>query len=308
MRILITGSSGFIGGTVGRFAARAGHQVLGIARRSQPDRDWPGEHLPADVAHADLTETIERFAPDVVLHGAGTASVGASLKAPLEDLRAAAMTWANVLDNVRRSKVRPLLIFPSSAAVYGNPKELPVREDAPVNPISPYGFHKAACELLAREYADCFGLRIIVCRIFSVFGPAQRRLLVWELYEQLAGPEPVVWLQGTGRESRDFLYADDLASAMLCIARPSGQHMEANGCQFVNMGRGVETPVRELAEQLGRIVAPQKEIRCRGVERPGDPMRWRGETTRLKKMAPDWNVDSLASSLEKCARIWRGQA
>ena len=201
MRILITGSSGFIGGSLGRFAANAKHEVLGLARRSQADHDWPGKHQAVDVAHADISGIVSEFVPDMIFHGAGTASVSGSIESPLDDFRAAAVTWANVLDGIRRSGLRPVVMFPSSAAVYGNPKELPVREDAPVAPISPYGFHKAACELLAREYSECFGLTLVVCRIFSVFGPSQRRLLVWELFDQLSGPEPVVWLGGTGRES-----------------------------------------------------------------------------------------------------------
>jgi len=204
MRVLVTGSGGFIGGSIGRAAARAGHQVLGLARRSQPERDWPAAHQQVDVAHADLAGLIRDFKPDMVFHGAGTASVGASLSAPLEDLRAAVLTWANLLEGIRRSGAPTTVVFPSSAAVYGNPRELPVSEDDAVSPISPYGFHKAACELLAAEYASCFGLHVIVGRVFSVFGARQRRLLVWELFAQLTGSDPTVTLQGTGTESRDL--------------------------------------------------------------------------------------------------------
>src|SRR5262249_48327157 len=152
---------------------------------------------------------IRDFAPDVLLHAAGTASVGGSLRAPFDDLRAALLTWANVLEGVRVSQHRPLLIFPSSAAVYGEVTELPVREDMPVQPISPYGFHKVMCELLAREYAECFDLSIVVCRLFSVFGVDQRRLLVWESFERLSDAEGPAWLEGTGEESRDYLAVED---------------------------------------------------------------------------------------------------
>ena len=136
MKILITGSSGFLGGSFGRFAARAGHEVVGVGRASQPEVGWPGAYAQADVSSSDLSETVASFAPDVLLHAAGAASVGASLTHPLDDLRASVLTWANVLDAVRRSGARPLLLFPSSAAVYGDSPVLPARETAAARPIS----------------------------------------------------------------------------------------------------------------------------------------------------------------------------
>jgi UDP-glucose 4-epimerase len=303
LRILITGSNGFVGGVVGRFAARAGHEVLGVARASQPAPGWPGAYAQADALASDLTDTINAFAPDALLHAAGTASVGASLKAPLDDLRAAVLTWANVLDAVRRSRARPLVLFPSSAAVYGDLAELPAREDATPRPISPYGFHKTACELLAREYADCFGLSVVVCRLFSVFGEAQRRLLVWELYRQFDGPGPVAWLEGTGDETRDYLHADDVAAALLELA--GGRVTEGGRCLVVNVGSGVETNVLELARGVGALVAPAKEVRCRGVARAGDPRRWRANTSLLRALAPGWRPRPFDERLAQCVNAWQ---
>ena len=145
MKILITGSRGFVGASFGCFAAAAGHEVLGISRSSQPEPGWPGRHVQGDAAQADLAAVIRDFNPDLLLQAAGSASVGASLADPVGDFRATAVTLTNVLDSVRRSGREPLIVFPSSAAVYGNPASLPVAEDAPCAPISPYGFHKAAC-------------------------------------------------------------------------------------------------------------------------------------------------------------------
>lgn len=302
MRILITGSRGFVGSSVARFAARAGHDVLGITRSEQPAPDWPGRHTTADVAHTDLTPLLREFAPDAIVHAAGAASVGASFTQPLDDLRAAVLTWANVLDGVRRSGQRPVVLFPSSAAVYGNPATLPVSEDASVTPISPYGFHKAACELLAREYAACFGLDIRVCRLFSVYGPAQRRLLVWEIYRQLAAPgEDTVWLGGTGRETRDYVFVEDVAAAFLRLiagTRQSGDNSP------VNVASGQEVSVLDLARRLRDLVAPHKQIACRGEERPGDPLRWRAETGRLCARLGNWQPRTLEQGLRECVASW----
>ena len=301
MKVLVTGSRGFVGGAFGRFAAQQGHEVLGIGRSSQPDAGWAGAHIQADVAQADLSGTIRAFSPDVILHAAGAASVSDSITQPLDDLKASLVTWANALEGVRRSGIRPVVIFPSSAAVYGNPELLPVREDSPCAPISPYGFHKAACELIAREYAECFGLRIVICRLFSVFGPTQRRLLVWEIYKQLAGSDAIVSLSGTGAEARDYLHIDDVASAMLQLAgTPS-----VDGCVTVNTAGGVETNVLQLAEKMRAIVAPQKQIVCRGQSRAGDPARWRADIGSLRSLLPGWEPKSLDDGLASCIEAWQ---
>ena len=304
LKILITGSNGFIGGSLGRHAARAGHTVLGVARASQPAAGWPGGYAQADVLSSDLSGVVREFAPDLVVHAAGTASVGASLQTPLDDLRAAVLTWANTLDGVRRSGLKTLVVFPSSAAVYGEQSVQPVGEESPSRPISPYGYHKTACELVAREYAECFGLRVAMCRLFSTFGPAQRRLLVWELYRQFAGPDHIVWLQGTGAEVRDYLHADDVSSALLGLAERLLGEPEGARHIVVNVASGEETSVLELAGRMRALVAPHKEVRCRNVERAGDPRTWRADTERLRSLVPGWQPQPLPDALARCVAAW----
>jgi UDP-glucose 4-epimerase len=304
MRLLVTGSNGFLGSSLGQLAIRDGCEVLGIGRSSQPIPVWAGRYFQQDVAHSDLRAVIDDFAPDVVLHAAGAASVGLSFATPLDDLRGAILTWANILDALRRSGQRPIVIFPSSAAVYGNPTKLPVGEENAIAPISPYGFHKAACELLGREYAECFGLDIIVCRLFSVFGVAQRRLLIWELYQQLVGSD-TVWLQGSGTESRDYLAIDDIWTAVFHLIENSG-HAAGKGHYLVlNVARGEEVMVRDVAQELRTLIAPDKSIHCHGIERPGDPQRWCADLSRLHSLIPDWRPKPFSLALSQCVAAWQ---
>jgi UDP-glucose 4-epimerase len=301
VRILVTGISGFIGGSIGRYAAQLGHDVAGTGRAKQSNREWTGLYTP--IAGTDeLQDLISDFVPDVLVNAAGTASVGASIKDPLHDFRGSVQTCADVLDAVRRSGRDPLVIIPSSAAVYGNPASLPVAEDVLPKPISPYGFHKAACELLAREYSECFGLKVIICRFFSVFGAAQRRLLVWELYQQLAGPEQIAWLAGTGNETRDFLYIDDLAAALLGLVETFQTSGEDS--IVVNVAGGTETSVLQLAEKIRDLVAPEKEIQCRGNLRKNDPLRWWADISRLQHLLPSWQPRPLDEGLALCVNTW----
>ena len=305
MRVLITGSTGFIGRSLGRFAILSGHEVLGLSRAARPSVDWSGRYLHMDVAQTDLSPVVRDFAPHVIVHAAGTASVAASLEDPLKDFRTAIVTWINTLDSVRRAGIQPVVIFPSSAAVYGNPDLLPVREDCPMRPISPYGFHKVASEFLAQEFAQCFGLDILICRFFSVFGPAQRRGLIWEIYKQCVGPEPVVWLQGTGKEARDFVHIDDLASALFLLIEQRLQAQHGSRCLTLNIASGEATEVLPLADQLRDLIASTKSLQCHGLEREGDPDRWSADISLFTSLAPRWEPKPLALRLRQCVAAWQ---
>ena len=302
MRILITGISGFIGGSFGRYAAEAGHEVMGTGRSKDSGESWSGLYTPSD--KEDLATIIQDFSPDVLFNAAGTASVAASLDDPLHDFYGSVQTCANVLDAVRRSGKQPLVVITSSAAVYGNPPVLPVDEEELLRPISPYGFHKAGCELIAREYATCFGLRIMICRFFSVFGAAQRRLLVWELYKQLTGPENTAWLSGSGSETRDFLFVYDLASALVGLLENQLQTSRGE-CLIVNVASGVETSVLTLAHTIRDLIAPAKEIRCHGNVSKNDPFRWCADISRLQALVPMWQPRPLSSGLALCIEAWQ---
>ena len=310
MRLLVIGCLGFLGRTVSQMGVQRGDEVLGISRSGRPP-GWRGEYLQKTVL-GDLDSVIQHFEPEVVLHAAGPTAVESSFAAPVDDLQASLVTWAQTLDAVRRSGLKPLLIFPSSAAVYGDSQTLPIAEEAAIAPISPYGFHKAACELLALEYSKLFGLRVLVCRFFSLFGALQRRLLIWELYEQLAGPDTIVWLRGKGSESRDYLEVYDAASAVfqliscLCDGRDAAYD---NRCQpvVVNIASGEETNILDLAGQLRVMLAPEKRICCRRSEMPGRPERWCADITRLRSMIPHWRYRPLPAGLSECVAAWQSR-
>ncbi|MEO6654760.1 MAG: NAD-dependent epimerase/dehydratase family protein [Pyrinomonadaceae bacterium] len=306
MRILITGCRGFIGGSFGRTAALAGHEVLGMDRSQQKESDWPGGYFQADVADADLSGIISKFRPGVIFHAAGTSSVGESFKDPHKDFRTSVLTWANILDSTRRSGLKPLMLYPSSAAVYGDVSVLPISETAPIKPISPYGFHKAACELLAREYVENFGFQIVVCRLFSLFGSRQKHLLVWELFRQFSGENPTVSLYGTGRESRDFLSIDDVLTAVFQLIEKSFDEPES-AYTVVNLAGGQEVEIATMALLLKAMLAPDKAIEYRGLSSPGDPNKWCADTSLIHSIIPDWAPEILENSLSRCISIWNDE-
>jgi UDP-glucose 4-epimerase len=302
VKLLVTGALGFIGGSVARHAVRLGHTVIGTALPEDLGKA-AGFPLTAAEGAPAVAALVDEAAPDVILHAAGRASVAASIAAPADDFEGSVLTWQALLEGVRRSKRRPVVILPSSAAVYGDPDRLPVAEDAPLAPISPYGFHKRLCEILADEYARCFGLDVVVARLFSVFGPAQRRLLVWELFAQLAGPGDTAWIQGTGAETRDYLHVDDVAEALLRVA--ASRPERAQGAEIYNLASGEERSVLEVATAIRDRVAPGKAIACRGEARPGDPSRWRADVGRLFARTAPWRPRAFEEGLDEVIAAWQ---
>lgn len=303
MRVLITGARGFVGSSLAEYAVKKGHEVVGIGRTVQAPPGFFGNYVWADAALSDLTPIINGFRPDLVAHCAGSASVAASFTSPLDDLRANVITLANTLDAVRRSDVRPLVIFPSSAAVYGNPAKLPVREDGPCRPISPYGFHKLAAENVVHEYVSCHDIRIVICRIFSVIGERQRRLLLWDLYRQFVGETEKVVVQGTGDETRDFVHIDDLCESFLRFSESASSY--SNGNYTVNLASGVETSVREMVSLVKQVLSSDKPVVFLGKERLGDPSRWLADCARLRAVSPSQGFSKLFVAVEQVVRSWQ---
>lgn len=200
---------------------------------------------------------------------------------PGADFAASVALLENVLEGVRRSARRPRLIYPSSAAVYGNPEVLPVTEDGPLAPISAYGYHKAMCEFLVREYAQCFGIPGMIARPFSLFGESQRRLLVWEIFRQFIDA-PRVELFGTGDEERDYLHVDDFAEAAWACAVRS-----ARPCEVINVASGTSIRVADLAKRIGSALGSGKPVSCKGLRSAGDPAVWRADVGRLRALCPE---------------------
>jgi UDP-glucose 4-epimerase len=281
-KVLITGANGFIGGSLANAWVCDGARVVGLCRRSAAASglDPRIEMQTSSFTLDELAAELRRIEPDVLFHAAGTASVAESLENPNKDFAATVALFQTVLEATRRSGTRPVVVYPSSAAVYGNPEILPVSENAAVRPLSPYGYHKAMAELLAQEYAACFDIPVLVVRLFSVFGARQRRLLVWELFRKLR-EEAEVEVQGTGQEIRDFLAVEDVATAVAALARAVSS---TRGCTIANVASGRGTSVRDMAELMRRLTGSEKRIAYANQRRPGDPDRWIADIARLDRL------------------------
>jgi UDP-glucose 4-epimerase len=291
--ILITGASGFLGTWMADEAAKVGYTLIGIDLRA-PMRPhlWAG-FATSSLETVDLIQLMQGRTLSAVCHLAGGASVAASVSDPYGD-------FATLLPGTARLalyliKVQPqarLFVF-SSAAVYGNPQTLPITETTSVFPVSPYGIHKATAEALLYHYSRVFPLSVTIFRIFSVYGPGLRKQMIWDVSQRALTAfkegKKRITLFGTGHESRDFIYVEDLCEAVLTVM----DHQSQEKIEFYNIASGVESTISEVAECLIRHLQVGVDVDFNGVLPKGDPVNWRADITRLLQLGfrPQYSLD-----------------
>lgn len=265
MVIAITGGHGFLGREIAAQAAAQGHEVVALGR---PDESIPSPEFSARLAAAE---------PDALVHAAGPASVARSVSDPDWDRAGSVGVCQEVLREASALPRPPRVSLISSAAVYGQPESLPVAEDAPLRPVSPYGRHRVECEELIWGYGRETGAPVVALRLFSAYGEGLRRQLLWDIAQKALGGGPVS-LGGTGDETRDFVHVADAAAAVLLTLAGDGR-----GEERLNVASGQETTIRRVAggllEALGLDPAGAS---FSGQSRPGDPKRWCADVTRLR--------------------------
>lgn len=263
----VTGGSGFVG--------RHLIEALGDGPVVAPSRELL-DLLDAEAVVAAVADA----APATVFHLAAEASVGRSWEAPAEVINLNIRTTLNVLEAVRREARDATVVVASSGEIYGPPERLPVDEDAPLRPQNPYAVSKAACDLLARQYADAHGLHVVCLRAFNQAGPGQSSdYVVGTIAEQIAaaerrGDSEAVVETGNPESRRDFTDVRDAARAYVAAAGASP------GAYNVCSGRAVS--VRELVElAAGAARVPVRHVVRSDRVRSHDVPEVRGSAARL---------------------------
>lgn len=276
-RCLVTGISGFIGGALASSLLRRGHEVFGMGTGFRPPglenlADYQRVRLPSP----ELKGLIASWDPGIVFHCAGSADPARSLRDPEADFRCGPPVVNELIESLRLAGGRAHLVLMSSAAVYGQPERLPVGEDAPLAPVSPYGEHKALCESLCVEACGRHGLRATAVRIFSAYGPGLRRQIVWDAIQKLSGEESCVF-RGTGEETRDFVHIDDLVDA---LQRIGGSN--ESGFSVCNVASGIATPIRQVVAEVAKCLGrPDGSWGFEGGDVLGIPKNWRADISKL---------------------------
>ena len=291
-RILVLGSGGFIGNAYAEAMATAGHEVLGLRRG--PDAVTDRFHRAASFDSASLLKIVSEFRPDLCLNAAGSSRPAASFDGPETDFAANTTLVLSILEALRQGAPACRYIGLSSAAVYGSNPDLPWKEGARGYPSSPYGYHKLAAELLGEEYARLFGLKVLTLRAFSVYGPGLRRQLFWDIFCRSRTASELK-LFGTGKETRDFIYIDDVVSALEWFA----DHAAFEG-EIFNLASGHPTRIADACEGLLRNLGWSGRPSFTGEQIPGAPARMEADMTRTFELGFRCRVD-LPEGLRRTA-------
>lgn len=273
MRILVTGAAGFIGSHVAEAFLAAGHEVaivddLSTGARANVPR---GARLyEQDIRDAALEKVFADFRPEVVDHHAAQANVPASVHDPVYDASVNVLGGLNLLRQSAGHGTRKFVYVSSGGAMYGepNPSAIPVKEDAPVRPLSPYGASKQALEAWLGVFQRTFGLDYTVLRYANIYGPRQgireEGAVVAVFATRMAAGEPVT-IDGTGQQTRDFVHVRDCVTANVAALE------HGSGCA-VNIGTGRETSIQEIFNLMARVAGYTLPPRY-GPAREGDVQR-----------------------------------
>lgn len=288
-KVLITGASGFLGSYLARECHAQGAELYGIDIKAPNSKHWNVFlecNVEAEAVHNMFKENIF----DLIFHLAGGASVGESVSNPSRDFNLLLPPTLRLILLVREFCPETHFVLFSSAAVYGNPLRLPVKECDPVNPVSPYGIHKVLVEELLKFYSGFIGFRCSVLRVFSAYGEGLRKQLFWDVmnkYQKEVNQKPGkqvinIDLFGTGNESRDFIHAIDIAKCAVIIA--NNKPMEKGNFDVFNLANEEEVKIYEAIDCLFSTANPKPDVNFIGTNRKGDPENWKGSIEKIKAL------------------------
>ena len=253
-KLLVTGADGFIGSALSSsILFNENYSVFTCGEKNRLDSHY---------YHVDLTDYCETqkilqlINPDIIVHCAGSANVPFSVEHPEQDFELNVKITNNLLtawlkcDNKEKE-----LVFLSSAAVYGNQLNTPIFETAIHSPVSPYAIHKQLCELLCSYYSKQNNIDIRIARIFSAYGPGLKKQIFWDLYNKYK-ETGLLELLGSGEETRDYIYIDDLVNALFLITS-SPRTEDPN---IFNVGNGNAIAIKDVAQIFASNLGKTNEI------------------------------------------------
>jgi UDP-glucose 4-epimerase len=283
-KYLVTGGAGFIGSTIVRALLEQGDFVRIIDNFSTGKRENV-EGLKVEMLEGDLRDpsaVAEAVADiDVIFHEAAFVSVPQSMDDPLPCFEINQRGTEILLEAARKADVKRVVLA-SSAAVYGDLETMPLEEDFPLRPLSPYAVSKRVDELYAELYTRSFGLDVVALRYFNVYGPRQRPDSMYAaavpIFARRLLDGKSITIYGDGGQTRDLVYVGDVVRANILAS----EHPAAPG-QVFNICTGDEIRVIDLVEVLMDLFpnAPAPEF---APARPGDIYRSLGNPAKAEKV------------------------
>jgi UDP-glucose 4-epimerase len=301
--IVVTGGCGYIGSHIARAFRYADHnnRVVIIDRiqhnHTLKDIDC---FLRADYASTTALDLIDLEQPDIIVHCAGTSLVEPSVYDPADYYENNVSKTITLLNHIKNYKKKPTILFSSSASVYGEPKELPIPESHPLNPISPYGRTKLMIETILRDYSNAYDINSICFRYFNAAGawPVEH-----DLGEESGGTHIIAraleasingkafnvfgddYNTPDGTCVRDYVHVLDLAQAHIKVIN----YLEYNpGFYVFNLGTAQGISNKQIADYVGEKYG--FKFLNYGIKRPGDPAILIADSSKAKRDL-DWEPE-----------------
>jgi len=244
MKVLVTGGAGFIGSHLVDRLVQEGNQVIVIDNLSTGKRkqvNKKAQFYKMDIRSKRIERVFRKERPLIVVHLAAQMNVRLSTEDPVFDAEVNILGTLNLLEHAMKHGVRKMSFASSGGAVYGEQEVFPAAESHRTDPLSPYGISKLAGEKYLAYYTNTTGLRHVVLRFGNVYGPRQEpegEAGVIAIFSKLMleGGQPII--NGTGKQTRDFVYVDDVVEAIMVTI---GEDIQG----IFNVGTGQEATVNE---------------------------------------------------------------
>ncbi|BAW31133.1 MAG TPA: UDP-glucose 4-epimerase GalE [Methanothermobacter sp.] len=295
--IFIVGGAGYIGSHVNKFLSRKGHETLILDNLNKGHEElvkW-GEFIKGDLKDKKLLHRIFReYDINAVMHFAALTDVRESVKDPGAYYKNNVKNTLNLLDAMIKNNVKNF-IFSSTCAVYGNPIKIPIPEDHPCNPISPYGRSKLMVEKILEDYNKAYDFNYISLRYFNAAGAdPEAKIGEWHepethlipiVLDVAIGKRETVQIFGTdyptpdGTCIRDYIHVMDLADAHYRALKL----LEENKSEIFNLGNGDGFSVKEIIETCKKVTG-KKIPTIESQRRPGDPPRLIGSSKKAREI------------------------
>lgn len=300
-RVLVTGINGFVGQHVSRYLTQSGYEVWGIGRSAVSVPLENCHYLQCDLLNDELDDWLRDHRPQYLIHLAAENDISASWRDPVHTLESNSLATAKLLQAIKRSKVDfKKIVLAGSAYEYDTEQKLPITEESPLHPQSPYAWSKYLQSSIGQMYGELYGFPIIVARMFNLIGPGARGGVLPQLVKEIVQLEkgkredPI----GVGQLNveRDFLDVRDAVAALSQLLSVPGSSFEV-----FNICTGKPLSIQNLVDHLRKHTTSNFEVSIDpSLNRPNDPLKVYGNNDKLKNRLnwkPEFTLDTTISDL-----------
>lgn len=279
---LVTGGAGFIGSNLVDELIDQDYEVVVVDNLSTGKKEYlnsQAKFYKADICSSAIDKIFEQEKVDYVFHLAAQIDVRVSVANPELDNKINVLGAANILKNCYVHKVKKIIFSSTGGAIYGDAKKVPTSEDYPADPVSPYGIHKLTFEKYLNYYYQVYGQKYIALRFANVYGPRQYRGgeagVVSIFIDNLVNGKPSL-INGDGKQTRDYVYVDDVVSALVLAAK-------TDYVGVANIGTSKEIDLRQIIKCIEDETGEKFNYKT-GPAKLGEQKRSSLNSSRAKKI------------------------